>query len=112
MTQRLFVALLTVAVFLAGYAARGWTEARQHIPPAPAELAKEYVRTGNSAGDKKNSGLDRAKLLAEIQKLRPQIEAYSAQVDEINSEFDREFAQLLNATQREKFVANQKNNQK
>ena len=47
-------------------------------------------------------------MLGEIQKLRPQIEAYSAQVDEINAEFDREFAQLLTPPQREKHVANQK----
>jgi hypothetical protein len=107
MTQRVFVAFLTVIVFMAGYAARVWTEPQQRIPPAPAELAKEYARTASS--DKKGSGqLDRAKLLGEIQKLRPQIEAYSAQVDEINAEFDREFAQLLTPPQREKHVANQK----
>ena len=107
MTQRVFVALLTVAVFVAGYVARVWTEPRQMVPPAPAALAQEYART---AGDKKGGDrqLDRAKLLAEIQKLRPQIESYSAQVDEINAEFDREFAQLLNPSQREKFFANQK----
>lgn len=109
MTQRVFVAILTVVVFMAGYAARAWTEPQQRIPPAPAELAKEYARTEPSAKDKKNSGqLDRAKLLGEIQKLRPQIEAYSGQVDEINAEFDREFAQVLSAAQREKFVVNQK----
>jgi hypothetical protein len=109
MTQRVFVALLTVAVFLAGYAARVWTERRQFVPPAPAALAKEYVRMETHAPDKKGDRqLDRAKLLAEIQKLRPQIEAYSAQVDEINAEFDREFAQLLNPAQREKFFMNQK----
>lgn len=108
MTQRIFVALLTVVVFLAGYAARVWTEPRASIPPAPAALAKEYGRGDAPGADKKNSQLDRAKLIAEIQKLRPQIEAYSAQVDEINAEFDREFAQILNPTQREKHAANQK----
>ena len=46
--------------------------------------------------------------MAEIQKLRPQIEAYSAQVQEIDAEFDREFALLLTAPQREKFFGNQK----
>ena len=96
MTQRVFVALLTVAVFVAGYAARIWTEPRALIPPAPAALAKEYARTDSTGSDKKNDRqLDRAKLLAEIQKLRPQIEAYSTQADEIYAEFDREFAQLL-----------------
>jgi hypothetical protein len=109
MTQRIFVALLTVAVFVAGYAARIWTEPRAPIPPAPAALAKEYARTEPAAGDKKHDGqLDRAKLVAEIQQLRPQIESFSAQVQEIDAEFDREFVQILTPEQREKFIANQK----
>lgn len=109
MTQRFFVALLTVAVFLAGYGARIWTEPRQTIPPAPAALAKEYARPATPAADKRNDhALDRAKLVAEIQKARPQIEAFTAQVQEIEAEFDREFALLLNPPQREKFLANQK----
>lgn len=109
MTQRVFVAILTVVVFLAGYGARVWTEPRQSVPPAPAALAKEYVRDPAAATDKKSDRqLDRAKLVAEIQKMRPQIEAYSVQVDEINAEFDREFTLLLNPEQREKFVATRK----
>jgi hypothetical protein len=85
------------------------TEPRQSVPPAPAALAKEYVRPDGHPSDKKSDlKLDRAKLLGEIQKLRPQIEVYTAQVDEINAEFDREFALLLTPPQREKFIANQK----
>ena len=105
MTQRLFVALLTVGVFLAGYFARVWTEPQPSVPPAPASLAKEYSRTESGASSKK---VDRAKLIAEIQKLRPHIDAYSAQMDEINAELDRGFAQILTPQQREKFQANQK----
>ena len=44
-----------------------------------------------------------AKLLGEIQQLRPQIEAFSGQVQEIEAEFEREFTLLLNPEQREKF---------
>jgi hypothetical protein len=109
MTQRVFVALLTVGVFVAGYVARIWTEPRTSIPPAPAALAKEYARSETATADKKNDRqLDRAKLLAEIQKLRPQIESYTSQVDEIYAEFDREFVQLLHPAQREKHFINQK----
>lgn len=109
MTQRVFVALLTVLVFLAGYCARVWTEPRPMVPPAPAALAQEYARNASATTDSKGKRqLDRAKLVAEIEKLRPQIVAYTAQVDEINSEFDREFVQILNPQQREKYVANQK----
>lgn len=109
MNQRVFVAVLTVAVFVAGYVARLWTEPRSTVPPAPAALAKEYARTSSTSADKKgDQQLDRAKLLADIQKFRAQILAYSTQVDEINAEFDREFVQLLNSAQREKFMANQR----
>jgi hypothetical protein len=109
MTQRVFVALLTVGVFVAGYFARAWTESRQAVPPVPAALATEYARTPATSADKKgNPALDRAKLVAEIEKCRPQIEAFSAQVLEIEAEFSREFAQILNPEQREKFVAGQK----
>ena len=110
MTQRVFVSVLTVVVFVAGYAARLGTEPRASIPPAPAALAKEYARNEPASADKKDDHqLDRAKLLGEIQQLRPQIEAFSGQVQEIETEFDREFIQLLTPEQREKFLTNQKN---
>ncbi len=109
MTQRIIVSLLTVVIFLAGYGARVWTEPRQPVPPAPAALAQEYAAQPVPAnGNKTKSQLDRAKLVAEIEKLRPQIAAYSTQVDEINSEFDRGCLKILNPQQQEKFFANQK----
>ncbi|MDO8539821.1 MAG: hypothetical protein Q7S40_05215 [Opitutaceae bacterium] len=110
MTQRLFIALLTVIVFVAGYATRAWTSRSQHVPPPPAALANEYATAVSSRADGKykSAELDRAKLVAEIEKIRPQIEAYRTQVDEIYAEFDREFALLLNPPQREKFNAQQK----
>lgn len=110
MTQRLFIALLTIAVFLAGYATRAWTQRGRSVPPPPVGLATELAVPTSSKGDGKgrSAEVDRAKLVAEIEKLRPQIEAYRAQVDEIYAEFDREFVQILNPKQREKFLANQK----
>lgn len=109
MTQRVFVALLTVGVFLAGYFARAWTDRREAVPPAPAALAKEYVRSDPKSADKKgDSQLDRAKLVAEIQKLRPHIDAYSTQLDEIQAEYDRELQHLFTPAQRDKYAANQK----
>lgn len=105
MMQRLLVAIFTVLVFLAGYGARVWTEPRQPVPRAPSVLAHEYARTA-PAGKKKET--DRAELVAQLQKLRPQIEAYCTQVDEIYAEFDREVAKVLNPEQRAKFEANLK----
>lgn len=109
MTQRVFVALLTVAVFLAGYGARGFADRGRPVPPPPATLTQEYARPAATPADAKNAQkFDRAKLLAEIEKLRPQIVAYTAQVAEIDAEFDRSFTALLLPPQKEKFAANQK----
>src|SRR5687768_12300333 len=106
MSQRVFVGLLTVVVFLAGYFTRGLTQRREPVPPPPAALARELSPAAGSGT--KNNAVDRAKLLAEIQKLRPQIEAYTTQVHEIYAEFDRDFEKLLTPAQREKFLLNQK----
>lgn len=110
MTQRLFIAVLAAVIFMAGYATSAWVGGGQKVPPPPAALASEFAVGPQSKpdGKKTSSEVDRAKLVAEIEKLRPQIEAYRAQVDEIYAEFDREFVQILAPQQREKFAANQK----
>jgi hypothetical protein len=106
MTQRVFVGLLTVVVFLAGYFTRSLTERDEPVPPPPAALARELA----PAATTKNSGktrheIDRAKVVTDIKKLRPQIDAYVTQVQDIEAEFDREFQALLNPKQHEKRVA-------
>jgi hypothetical protein len=109
MNQRLFVALITVAVFIAGYVARWVTEPGPTVPPAPVALAQEFARPAPAAAERRGERqLDRARLVAEIHKLRPQIEAYSTRMQEIDAEFDREFAQLLPPAQREKYFASQR----
>ena len=106
MTQRVFVGLLTVVVFLAGYFTRSFTVRDEPVPPPPAALARELAPARNSKdGGKSRHEIDRAKLTADIQKLRTQIDAYIAQVQEIDAEFDREFNALLNPKQREKRLA-------
>lgn len=106
MTQRTFVALLTVVVFLGGYATRSLTERGQAVPPPPAALAREYTQ-GKGDGSSRQA-VDRAKVIADIEKLRPQIEVYRTQIDEIYAEFDREFEKILTPGQREKYTAYQK----
>jgi hypothetical protein len=108
MSQRVFVTLLTVGVFAAGYGARLFTEPSQPVPPAPPALAREFAAPEPAASERRQRQLDRARLVGEIQKLRPQIEAYTTQVQEIDAEFDRGFAALLNPSQREKLAAAQR----
>lgn len=106
MTQRVFVGLLTVVVFLAGYFTRSLTDRPEPVPPPPAALARELApATPAKSGGKSRHEIDRAKLVADIKKLRPQIDAYVTHIQEIESEFDREFNALLNPKQLEKRFA-------
>jgi hypothetical protein len=108
MMQRVFIALLTASVFLAGYWVRMVTQSTNIVPPPPAGLASELGANQPEGKSKSSPEVDRAKLLAEIEKIRPQIEAYRAQVDEIYTEFDREFAKILTPEQHKTFVVHQK----
>ena len=106
MTQRVFVGLLTVVVFLGGYFTRALTARVEPVPPPPAALARELAPTSShKGGNKSKHKLDRSEVVADIQKLRPQIDAYIAHVQEIETEFDREFTAILNPKQREKRAA-------
>ena len=107
MIQRVFVALLTVAVFLAGYAVRGWADRKHPVPPPPAVVAQEYGLR-NAKGQDAKRRYDPAKLVVEIQKNLPQIEAFRAQVEDIEAGYERELLDVFNAEQREKYLANKK----
>jgi hypothetical protein len=105
MSQRVFVALLTIVVFVAGFATHAWLDRDERIPAPPAALAREMANAKAPTTEKAKKRVDRAKLVAEIQKLKPQIDAYTAQVQEIEAEFGRELEAILNPAQREKRIA-------
>ncbi|MBI5767491.1 MAG: hypothetical protein HZA93_06825 [Verrucomicrobia bacterium] len=115
MNQRLAIALIAASCFGAGFAARWWTENDgPAVPPPPAVLGSEFASTaaaGKAEPKSKNRGSsshpepNRHRLAAEIQRLRPQIDAYRARIDELDREFDRALVALLSPEQREKFDA-------
>lgn len=115
MTQRWVIPLLVALAFGAGFAARMWTERERGLPLAPTP-GTEFVRaSAPGAGEAKTeaaaapvSGLDRAKLIAEMENVRPQIDVYRKRMDEIGKEFDRQFVSLLNAEQRAHWDERQK----
>jgi hypothetical protein len=113
MNQRLAVPLVALVAFGAGFGARVWTEHDPVLPPPPAP-GSEFVRSHPAAGDAKADGksngsrVDREKLIADIEKVRPQIEAYRKRLEDLDREFDRGFVALLNSEQREKYDAQQK----
>jgi len=106
MKQRVLVAILTVLVFASGFAARVWTEGSTALPPPPATIGSEFtpptvaVRPPAPSNAKK-LGKDRAQIIADIQKLGPQIAMFRAKMADIDAEFDRNFTAILNAEQRQ-----------
>lgn len=97
MTQRLVIPLLAVVAFGAGFGARAWTEDDRPLPPPPV-MGSEFLPP---SAEKKPAPkpVDRAQLVAEIQKLRPQIDAYRAQIEAIDAEYEKAFLALLNPEQ-------------
>ncbi len=105
MKQRVLVALLTVLVFASGFAARVWTEGSTALPPPPAPIGSEFAPPPTSAAhtpaaDAKKPVDRRAQLIAEIEKLGPQITMFQAKMDELDAGFDRDFTAILNDEQR------------
>jgi hypothetical protein len=120
MTQRLVIALVAVFAFAAGFLARTWTDRDPELPTPPAP-GSEFVRASTPVpvaadgkadrkGGHQDPFRDRAKLAADIAKVRPQIDAYRERVDAIAADFDRDLLTLLNPEQREKYNAQLKRN--
>ena len=118
MKQRLVIALLAALCFGAGFGARMWTEDDgPAVPPPSAVLGSEFATTGSAKAEARNRSqsrgashgeVNRNRLAGDIQRLRPQIDAYCKRLEEIDREFDRDVVALLTAEQREKFAARQK----
>lgn len=115
MRQRLVIALLVVIAFGAGFGARMWTERVPVLPAPPApgiEFARHPAPVGAGAKPEPRGTApvspDRTKLIADIEKVRPQIAAYHKRLDEIAAEFDRDFLSILTPEQRKIFDARQK----
>jgi hypothetical protein len=112
--QRLLIVALTVLVFGAGYGVRFWIERDRPLPPPPPEgLGSEFARPpavapANAKDAKRGKGVNRASLAADIEKARPNIDAYRKRLTELDAEFDRGIMAILTDEQREKYVARQK----
>ena len=78
MTQRMVIPLLTLVGFGAGFGARMWTERDPVLPPPPT-AGSEFVRSSTAplsdpkteAKTTSNPHIDRAKLIKQIDDLRP-----------------------------------------
>ena len=104
MRSRVFIALLTAIMFGAGYGARLWMErSRCEVPPPPALLGELSTHPRPAAAQPAAPAVQRppiaAKLAAEIQRLRPEMEAFRTRMEEIDQVADREIVALLRPEQ-------------
>lgn len=120
--NRLLIAVLTVLVFGVGYGARVWTERDRPVPPPPEAIGSEFTRPAvNPAHDEKKDRdgkdrkgepvLNRTTLISDIEKARPKIDAYRAQLQQLDAQFDHDLMALLSPEQQKKFIQRQKRNQ-
>jgi hypothetical protein len=101
MRDRVFAALLTLAVFATGFGAGIWSERHRPFPPPPGAFMGEFgARPG---GPHAPPPINRAQLSEQIEKLRPQMEAFRTRITEIYAEFDRDIDPILTAEQKVKY---------
>lgn len=114
MNQRLLIAILTALGFAAGFAARSLTSAGPSVPPPPA-AGTEFIRpTGTTAPT--SGGQDRRaptyneaerdRLLGQIEKMRPKVDAYRQSIENLAAEFERDLMPILTPEQVAKFEEN------
>jgi hypothetical protein len=98
MRDRILAVLLTLAVFAAGFVSGIWAERHRPFPPPPAAFMGEFGARGGSNGHLAQP-VNRAELLDRIEKIRPQMEAFRARINEIYDQFDRDMATVLTPDQ-------------
>ncbi len=121
MKRALVISGLTVVVFAIGYIAGLRTERTRPVPAPPAPLMAEFtgkaatgpaiataVKPSGPQAASSRSPQNRAQLVAEIERLRPQIDSYRQRLDQIDAEFDGQLAAILTPEQRTHYTTGQK----
>ncbi len=103
MRDRALAVLLTLAVFSAGLGAGLWAERHRPLPPPPGTLMGEFSgRVGPQAPAvrERRPPVNRAELIEELSRIKPEMEAFTSRVNEIYAQFDRDIDSVLTADQR------------
>lgn len=105
MKQRVLIALLTIAIFGAGYFGGVWTERHAcRVPPPPSRLLSELnAKSPATPASTPAPGPNAAELARQIAELRPQIDAFRTRMEEIDREMDRDIDAMLTPEQRQVF---------
>jgi hypothetical protein len=102
MRERFLAGLLTLAVFAAGFGAGLWAERHRPLPPPPGAFMGEF---GARPGGRLPRGpVNRAELSEQIDRLRPEMEAFRSHMTEIYAQFDRDIDTILTPEQKETYA--------
>jgi hypothetical protein len=102
MRERFLAALLTLAVFAAGFGAGLWAERHRPLPPPPGGFLTEFG--GRPGSHPSHPPVNRADLLDQIGHLGPQMETFRSSMTEIYSQFDRDIEAILSPEQKDAYA--------
>jgi hypothetical protein len=101
MRERALAALLTLAVFAAGFGAGMWVERHRPLPRPPGPFFGEFNPPRRDFGARASAPVNRAQLREQIDAIRPQMEAFRERIVEIYGQFDRDMETVLTPGQKE-----------
>jgi hypothetical protein len=108
MRDRVLAVLVSLAVFAMGLLAGLWVERHRPFPPPPGAFMGEFGARpgGHDRGHPPGPPVNRAQLLEQIDKLRPEMESFTEHIAEIYAQFDRDLEPILTPDQRDKYEKN------
>src|SRR5580658_6124192 len=103
MKLRLLIAALTVLVFAAGFGASIWTQRHGPLHGPPVSLLGEVRDRKVDVQLPLNDASTIAQINAEIERIKPDIDAFRQKLDAINHDLHQKIDALLTPAQHEKF---------
>jgi hypothetical protein len=101
MRDRVLAALLTLAVFAAGFGSGLWAERHRPLPRPPGAFMGEFGAKPGIPGGQAPMPVNRAELREQIDKLGPAMDGFRAHVNDIYAQFDRDMDGILTPEQKD-----------
>jgi hypothetical protein len=103
MKLRLLIATLTVLIFAAGFGASIWVQHHCPLLAPPVSLLGEVRDRNFDVRLPLNDAFTLARINAEIERIKPDIDAFHQKLDAINHDLHQKIDALLTPAQREEF---------
>jgi hypothetical protein len=103
MRDRILAVLVTLVVFATGFIGGLWAERHRPLPRPPGAFMGEFGARPGGPPARQGPPVNRAQLREQIEKLQPEMEAFTARLTEIYAEFDRDIETILTPDQRAQY---------